>query len=875
MSKRPIAPLDFAVDDFSGGVTDFYVGNKDKRKYQTADNLVINENKKLESRPGCEIFNSTSPRISTGNRIHAVLENNNEIFQHADKSIWYDNDANQTKLLGPSGNEVFPHADEYTQGAFVNYNDQIICASDIREEIVKVFTNDQGTKKALTLGLPNVNLYTAITLANSIKTNFNAHIADASAHILADGVNTVSAANATDFKSLMVLVKDLIIKYKAHQSDAVQTTPTYHAAKEVIDTSLLVTDNPRTLTEAINNLVQLKSKFNEHDNEGTAHNTTGGHQESNNHQPYVTSAVPGSSNFLYAFYYEHRFYVGDELHLERGPVTIIEATNLDSPTNASRRIHEIGVLTNSANTHYETSEIKVVIGRTTDNGDVIYKLGEIANGITQFDDNVLDDDLVLNETFYTEGGVKDDTQPPAAKYLSLANDIVAFINIEEGNNIKGNRVRFSKKYQPFSSPEDYILDFEEELTGGGRIGVYHIIFSQNMCWRIEGFIDDLGRGAFIKREIDNEIGCISHRSITPIKEGLLFAAKDGFYYTDGFATYKISTEINERYEKLMAKNYIAGTYEKNKNRVLFSCRTDNGDDFNNIIYCGHIDYRNGTGDVPFTTWSGNKYKFSATALTYYNEKILRGDYRGYLLEHSSEYDYDKLVDENTDVANWVELPIIYLLVTLAYDFGLSSVRKWVSKIIFNAQNLSSLSVEIQTCRDNSGLFFPLKPIINDSNIEWGDTSVSWKDTSLLWNYIKTISAWRWFPSKTIRSQYRQLSFTNAHREIDNSDVKGAVTTDPVLKTLTLNNISEKWISKAKGYNISTSYDDYNLEFLIINRTDSTLTVLDPDDDLPSGVDLEWKITGQKKNELLSVIDYTLLYSNLTSTQDHYRKESND
>lgn len=64
------------------------------------------------------------------------------------------------------------------------------------------------------------NLATSITLANEIKTDFNAHIASTSFHSVADGTNTVTSANATDLASVITLANEMKGDYNAHRSQS-------------------------------------------------------------------------------------------------------------------------------------------------------------------------------------------------------------------------------------------------------------------------------------------------------------------------------------------------------------------------------------------------------------------------------------------------------------------------------------------------------------------------------------------------------------------------------------------------------------------------------------------------------------------------------
>jgi hypothetical protein len=58
---QPIQTQALLLEDFSGGMTDYYLGG-DLNKYQRADNLLIVKNGrvgKLFTRPGSELYNAT------------------------------------------------------------------------------------------------------------------------------------------------------------------------------------------------------------------------------------------------------------------------------------------------------------------------------------------------------------------------------------------------------------------------------------------------------------------------------------------------------------------------------------------------------------------------------------------------------------------------------------------------------------------------------------------------------------------------------------------------------------------------------------------------------------------------------------------------
>jgi len=76
------------------------------------------------------------------------------------------------------------------------------------------------------------DLPSAITLLNDIKAQYEAHrIVSPAVHAAADGVNVVTAANATDLASAITLANDVKAQYEAHRI----VTPAVHIASDVVN----------------------------------------------------------------------------------------------------------------------------------------------------------------------------------------------------------------------------------------------------------------------------------------------------------------------------------------------------------------------------------------------------------------------------------------------------------------------------------------------------------------------------------------------------------------------------------------------------------------------------------------------------------------
>ncbi len=866
------------VEDFSGGMTDFYIGNADSSKFQLADNKVINDNQDLVTRQGCTIDDEANDQILSGeDNVNDILDCDDVIYKHSGRSLFYTLSGTMSEVTGPTGNKVFPTGDDTLKGSFTVWNKHLICASSNYAPIMRVYKDQAGAIKVNNLGLPSTEAYSCIALANDLKAKYNAHRINVSQHGVADTVNVVTSANATDFDSLVTLTAELLTKYAAHRADAALVTPTYHVAQSTAN-ALASTTSPTSLFEIQERLNDLKTKFNAHDADGTAHTGTSLNQVTLDSVFKVAAGGAGARNYLYAIMYSHTYKVGEVQYKEIGPVTIVELSNSLEPSSSNNPLTNLPVLVNGTVNNYATSDVKIEIARTTDGGDIFYYLGEVTNGTTTYTDATSDANLQDSFPIYISGGALDNEEPPKGKYVKIVNDSLVVGNVKEGTVIRPFRARVSKIGIPYSHPSTFTIDFIDDINGLGSINVYPIVMLENRCYRLEGSLDSLGRGGYQKREISTKVGTISHRSITDTRDGLVFASEDGFYFTEGFRVTKISKEISTTYKNLADKEDICGAYDKDNNYVLFGVKRNSSSLANDTVFCGHGDYVRQDGEVPFTTWSGglNPSNFTATALAFINGFVYRGDRRGYVFKHSEDVFTDPRIDTAVSAEDWFTETIIYDYRSVAYDFGSGDAKKWVSKLVVNADNRTSLSLDIYSNNDNSGVFKELKPIVDRGNIEWGDPTLVWSDTSLRWNYYPTISAWRRFPNEGLRCQYKQIRLTNRYTQLDDSTVVGNVSINSSLDQVTLlNHPSFDFIPDPVGYYISFASDNYAQEFLITDISGGTLTVENGAGLLVDSAGTAWRMNGYRKREVLNIINYVIQFNFLTTTQAPYKAQSGE
>ena len=151
-------PLPF--EDFSGGMTDYYLGCP-LQKYQQAENLLIVKHGtigKLFTRPGSEIYNDDYYQIPAGaQRVGTLKYFEEQLFIHSARKLYYIN-AGWTTLQGPSSNDLFPSGvDTTTALSLATWNKHLfITSSDLTQRVQKVYKDSGGTWRLRTAGMPDL-----------------------------------------------------------------------------------------------------------------------------------------------------------------------------------------------------------------------------------------------------------------------------------------------------------------------------------------------------------------------------------------------------------------------------------------------------------------------------------------------------------------------------------------------------------------------------------------------------------------------------------------------------------------------------------------------------------------------------------------------
>ena len=797
------------VSDFSGGITDYVLDAAPTQSY-IIENLVINKNKKLESVPGSSIYNENYPQVPDGNvRIGGMFKTiEPQLFVNSGRKVWYPDTSSWTAISGPSSNPVFSSGSATSFMASSEWVDHTYLTNSDYSYPAKIYKSSGGYQ-VRTAGLPALASSPTLTLPATYFYTF-----------------TVTAANAT----IGATYTNNGITYTVAATIAAGTTLTMTATTSQVPTGA-------TLTKA----------------SGTGDATI-----------TFSSVVSPTNNYIYAFHYFYQYNTVDTQYEDNGPVTYVSLSNVNDPSVRNVTVNVIPTLSNGGTFNYDTANIKVYIYRTINNGVTFYKIGEVTNGTATFTDNFADSAIQNNLLLYTNGGVYDYDPPPLCKYIHIVNGIAYYANIKDGSEYFKNQIRQSIQGDPDSCPAGFTIDVLEEIVGLSSYTDNPIVFTKKRVYRLNGQYDELGQGQVTFEDITKTVGCMSHNSIVQTRFGVFWAGDDGFYWTDGFNYKKVSDSINERYKSLVqdttrqARIYAA--YDTVENKIHWACSASDSSTDNDTFFT--LDLRWGIQDVSTFTTRVNGDSFAPTAIIFYNGNLIRADRRGYVFKHSSAYTTDPKVNELAAYSTWTQKTIIPNYVSTVFNFGYPMIRKWVTKMLISMQNVTDVSVQINSINDQSTTTNELFPIRVRENVLWGSGTIIWGVSNILWSSSKLIEQIRRFPASSLRCSYKQIQVTQAYTIVYNSDTFGVANTNSSTKVATLTG-SLLWPTDSVDYYISFESDGYVKQYLVTGLSGSNLTYQDASTSQPTQSGIKWLIKGYPKGEVFNIVSYVVYYAPLT------------
>ena len=111
-----------------------------------------------------------------------------------------------------------------------------------------------------------------ITLVNDIKAKYEAHRVDLTEHVVADNVNVITAADATDIDTCYTLAQDIMTQYIAHNADAeLGAGWVYHNGQNLVTHILSFATISFTSADMVTKINEMRTQYLAHDNDVRSH----------------------------------------------------------------------------------------------------------------------------------------------------------------------------------------------------------------------------------------------------------------------------------------------------------------------------------------------------------------------------------------------------------------------------------------------------------------------------------------------------------------------------------------------------------------------------------------------------------------------------
>lgn len=594
------------------------------------------------------------------------------------------------------------------------------------------------------------------------------------------------------------------------------------------------------------------------------------------------TGASGSNSYLFSFIWTLEYTVGDVKYRKVSrPYTIQKSDFPDLKTAETVSFSGLPVLSNGAfdDGHYNTADTKLEIYVSANNGSVPFLLTTITNGTVASGPHHVDDAVIVTKLgLYTNGGLSAHDAPPICKAIELVGDTAYYMNIAEelqDGTIENRPYRIVQSIPGIATSvnKDFFLDLDDDIVGGGIARGNLIVFTDTFIYRIDGQISATGAGSLRPTPISQNIGCVSRDSIVTTKDGIYFAGRDGFYFTDGFNFKELTSgekSLEKAYRKLVASQTISsrinGVHDAMNDLVVWSVSLSNNATENDGWWMYDVKFD------AFSTASGNT--FGSASLLYDDETIYRGDEFGYIFEHKETYDCD-YVRTNLDVISAWKKAYIPWKLKPAFFTNLND-RLWARSVNIVAESNRDVYVNVGAELIN-GRKFSMVPIIYKASSIWRDDGNFWRDETNLWKPSLIQARRRRFPSGSSRSRGITVSLEAGEGPVYISDVFGKSTlsyvspTDPTNVAVELTDPDAKWPEDCVGYSI-TFGPDYQVRYTIKSRSDSTLTIVGGSGlavGTPSLYD--WEVVGIPKNQNVEIKSISYNYGQIGKEDNKFQK----
>ena len=162
------------VGDFSGGIVDNYI-NSAVNRAQIFNNLLVLNDRTALTRPGSVVDDTVNPQIPVGvQQIRTLInfDNDDALFVHSAKRLYFRNPSAYSTLTGPTGNHLLDVGDVNSILAQTQWKGHCFITSNDFPKIQKVYRDNAGVLRLRNAGLPGLASAPVVTIGLAGAKNY-------------------------------------------------------------------------------------------------------------------------------------------------------------------------------------------------------------------------------------------------------------------------------------------------------------------------------------------------------------------------------------------------------------------------------------------------------------------------------------------------------------------------------------------------------------------------------------------------------------------------------------------------------------------------------------------------------------------------------
>jgi hypothetical protein len=362
-----------------------------------------------------------------------------------------------------------------------------------------------------------------LDILNDIKTQYEAHRTYAG-HNLSDTSNLITADDATTLGTAYLLandIKDMLVKHGANNGGTWHSTP---------DTITISAANATDYASLVTLTTELLLEYNTHRIQvGGVH--ADGNDPNEATEDYDTSLDEGLHG--YQAIYERYLKTGHRDQSAPSPLTSFDP---DGDFSGNAEGEQIRVVLEQL--HHTKQGATIVLYRTDADLAVPYRLQMQTVNTDAYEatlnDGADDDDTDGEPYPYTTGGVLENLPPPPSRVMWVHQERLFAVNREEEDwdvryskqFVEGEGIAFNDVLELKCSPAGGRIIAGASLMGRG------VLFKKSSIYTFYGkgyTVTGAGAGYSVPELINPAVGCVNQKTLVEVPQGLMFESEDGIY----------------------------------------------------------------------------------------------------------------------------------------------------------------------------------------------------------------------------------------------------------------------------------------------------------------------------------------------------------